>query len=89
MIPQEEDQEQRALLEVRFWKNQAETLERGLSDTKSTKTSRSRNQTRKLSVLEALSATDDLGGGARGRNNTPRTHTRGACGTVEETRDGA
>ena len=29
MIPQEEDQEQRALSELKFWKNQAETLEKG------------------------------------------------------------
>ena len=29
MIPQEEDQEQRALAELRFWKNQAETIGKG------------------------------------------------------------
>ena len=29
MIPQEEDQEQRALSKLIFWKNQAETLEKG------------------------------------------------------------
>ena len=29
MIPQEEDQEQRALSELRFWKNQVETLKKG------------------------------------------------------------
>ena len=29
MIPHEEDQEQKALLELRFWKNQEETLEKG------------------------------------------------------------
>ena len=29
MIPQEEDQEQRALPELRFWKNQVETLGKG------------------------------------------------------------
>ena len=42
----------------------------GLSNTKSTKTTRSKNQTGKSSVTEARSATNDPGGGARGRNNT-------------------
>ena len=38
MIPQKEDQEQRSLLELRFWKNQAETLEkRGCRTQKSLK----------------------------------------------------
>ena len=78
MIPQKEDQEQRALPELGFWKNQADR-KRELLDTKRTKTTRSRNQTGKPSVPKALSATDDLGGGTRGRNSTTHAHARGTA----------
>ena len=65
-------------------RNNMSPRKRGLSDTKSTKTTRSMNQTGKPSVPEALMAPDDPRGGARGWNNTPRAHKLSACGTAQK-----